>query len=189
MSLNILAISGSLRKASLNRKALQIAKKIAQEAGENVTEIDLKELNIPMYDGDIEGDLKAGTFPEPAKKFKDAVAAADVLIIASPEYNYSISGALKNAIDWASRQGNPFEGKFAILFGVSNGQYGTIRGQPHVRQMLQQMGVFMLPTPIVYISNGNEAFNEDGSFVDPKLTERIQKLVTQSIDAAKKLKA
>lgn len=188
MSLNILAISGSLRKASLNRKALQVAKKIAQDAGGNVTELDLKELNIPMYDGDIEGDLRAGTFPESAKKLKDAIAAADILIIASPEYNYSISGALKNAIDWASRQGNSLEGKFAVLFGVSNGPYGTARGQPHVRQIFQQLGTLMLPGPVIYIGNGQDAFNEDGSFKDQKLMERMQKLITQTIETAKKLK-
>lgn len=189
MALHVLAISGSLRISSLNRKALQQAKKFALEAGAEVEELDLKELNLPMYDGDIEGDIKTGTFPEAAAKLKQALEKADAILIASPEYNFSISGALKNMIDWASRQGNSLNGKWVTLFGVSNGQYGTVRGQPHVRQILQQLGVFMLPTPAVYVANGNEAFNEDGTFVDAKLAERLQTLVTKTIETAGKLKA
>ena len=124
MALKVLGISGSLRKYSYNRKALQIAKKIASDLGAEVSEADLKELNLPIYDGDIE----AQGLPESVKKFKAAVEVNDVLLIVSPEYNYSISGALKNAFGWASRGGNSFDGKWAVIFGVSPGAFGTLRG-------------------------------------------------------------
>lgn len=113
--LKVLAISGSLRRDSCNRKALQIAKKIAADWGAEISELDLKTMNLPIYDGDIE----AQGMPEAVQKLKAAVEATDVLLIASPEYNHSISGALKNAIDWLSRGENSLDGKLTAIFGAS----------------------------------------------------------------------
>ncbi len=110
--LNVLAFSGSLRTDSYNRKALQAAKKIAAAAGAIVNELDLRQLALPIYDGDIE----AAGMPESALRLKAAVEASDLLLIASPEYNSSISGALKNAIDWLSRGKNSLDGKIAAVF-------------------------------------------------------------------------
>lgn len=184
MALKVLGISGSLRTGSYNRKALQIAKKMAAELGAEVSEIDLKELNLPLYDGDIE----AQGLSESVKKLKSAIEAADVLLIASPEYNYSISGALKNALDWASRSGNSFDGKWAVIFGASSGSFGTLRGQFQLRQIFYDLNVLVLPQPQVFIKSAGEAFNPDGSFKDEKLHEQLKSLIRKTIIMAEKLK-
>lgn len=176
-NIKVVAISGSLRLDSYNRKVLQLAKRFALEAGAFVEEIDLKELNLPLYDGDIE----ALGFPENVKKLKSAVESADVILIASPEYNHSISGALKNAIDWLSSSKNSLDGKVAVIFGASTGLYGTIRGQAHLRQILTALNVTMVLVPQVFIRSAKEAFNEDGTLKDVKLQNQLQKLITKSI--------
>ncbi len=184
MALKVLGISGSLRNDSFNRKLLQIAKKIASDLGAEVSEADLKELNLPIYDGDIE----AQGLPESVKKFKAAVEANDVLLIASPEYNYSISGALKNALDWASRGGNSFDGKWAVIFGASSGSFGTLRGQFQLRQIFYDLNVLVLPQPQVFIKFAGEAFNPDGSFKDPKTYETLKTLIQKTFGMVQKLK-
>lgn len=184
MNLNVLAISGSLRTASFNRKALQIAKRFAADAGAEVTEIDLRELNLPLYDQDIQDK----GLPESVRKFKAAVESADVLLIASPEYNYGVSGVLKNAIDWASRQGNSWGGKWAAIFGASDGIVGTLRGQFQLRHVLTSVNVFVVPQPQVFIRNANEAFNPDGSLKDEKLNDQLKKLVVRTLEIAVKVR-
>jgi chromate reductase len=183
--IKVLGISGSLRTESTNRKALHQAMRFAAEAGGTVTEIDLKELELPPYDEEIQ---RAG-WPEGALKLRSAIEAADVLLIASPEYNYSIPGGLKNAIDWASRGKNPFDGKIAAIFGASNGPFGTIRMQPHLRQVLAALNVLVLPQPQVFIRAAREAFAEDGSLVDPKLALQLRTLVNKTLHVARSLKA
>lgn len=182
--LHVLAISGSLRTASYNRIALQIAKRIASDLGAEVKEIDLRELSLPLYDQDIQDT----GMPEPVLSLKAACTAADALLIASPEYNYSISAALKNALDWASRGGNSLSGKVAAVFGASDGRIGTARGQPHLRQILMSLNVIATPQPQVYITMADQAFNPDGSLKDPKLNEQLQKLVANTLSLAQKLK-
>jgi chromate reductase len=145
--IKVLAISGSLRNDSLNRKALQIAKQIASMAGAAVEEADLKTLALPIYDGDIE----AAGVPEPVARLNGMVQAADLLLIASPEYNRSFTGALKNAIDWLSRGHNVLDGKVAAIFGASPGPFGTVNGQNHLRQVLAALNVLVIPQPQVTI--------------------------------------
>jgi len=183
--MHALAISGSLRTGSYNRKALQIAKKMAAELGAQVSEIDLKSLALPIYDQDIQD---MGML-ESAIKLKSAIEAADALLIASPENNYSISAALKNALDWASRNGNSWSGKVAAVFGASDGRIGTARGQVHLRQILMSLNVIATPQPQVYISLADQAFNLDGSLKDPKLNEQLHKLITNTLTLAQKLKS
>jgi chromate reductase len=175
--LKVLGISGSLRRDSYNRKALQMAKRFAAEAGAEVTEVDLKELALPIYDGDIE----AQGLPESVLRLKAAIEAAHVLLIAAPEYNHSISGALKNAIDWLSRQKNSLDGKVAAIFGASTGVFGTARGQYHLRQTLASLNVLVIPQPQVYISSAADAFHPDGSFKNPKTAELLQRLVERAL--------
>lgn len=185
-SLRVLAICGSLRKESYNRKALQIAKKIATELGAQVEEADLKELNLPFFNEDIE---KEGD-PESVKKLKEMAEKAQVFIIASPEYNRSISGALKNALDWLSRgETTTIEGKVAAIFGASPGMFGTIRGQEHLRQVLAHNDVHVLPGTTLYVTYAGKAFNEDGTFADPKTHEKMKTLLSKTFDFAKKLKS
>ncbi|MBA4311771.1 MAG: NADPH-dependent oxidoreductase [Chlorobiaceae bacterium] len=176
--LRVVGISGSLRRESFNRKALQTAKKIALEMGVDVDEIDLKELNIPMYDGDIE----SNGFPDAVQRLRNKVESADMLIIATPEYNHSISGALKNAIDWLSTGKNILDGKTAAIFGASNGLFGTMRAQAHLRQILNALNVIIAPQPQLFIRSAKEAFALDGSLSDQKLFLQMQKLIKKTIE-------
>lgn len=107
--------------------------------------------------------------------------ASDVILIASPEYNFTIPGGLKNAIDWASRKGNAFDGKVAAIFGVSNGQRGTVRMQPDMYKVFSTLNVMHVPQPQVAISMGDEAFNDDGSLKDKKTEERLKLLVQKTL--------
>jgi chromate reductase, NAD(P)H dehydrogenase (quinone) len=175
--LNILAMSGSLRAESYNRKALQIAKKIASEFDVNIYEIDLKKIALPVFDAD----LRTNGFPDSVLKLKQAVEAADVLLIATPEYNHSIPGPLKNAIDWASDKTNPFSGKTAAIFGASTGIFGTLRSQLQLRQVLASLNVELLPQPQVYIRTAEEAFLPDGSLVDPRILKQMHSLIESTI--------
>lgn len=185
LNLKVLAISGSLRRESFNRKALAIAKQLATELASDIQEADLKQLALPVYDEDIE----TQGMPESVTQLKSAVAAADVLLIASPEYNHSIPGGLKNAIDWLSRGRNSLDGKVAAIFGASSGPYGTARGQIHLRYVLEVLNVLVIPQPMIYLRNGAESFNPDGSFKDPKTTHLLKKLIERALTTASKLKA
>jgi chromate reductase len=181
--IHVLGIAGSLRKESLNRRALQIAKRFATELGAEVDEADLKELALPVYDEEIETQGMPGS----VTRLKQMVEAADVLLIASPEYNHSIPGGLKNAIDWLSRGKNSLDGKVTALFGASSGPYGTARGQIHVRYVLNVLNVLVTPQPMVYIRNGEDAFNADGSLKDPKTAAVLKKLVERTLGTAARL--
>jgi chromate reductase, NAD(P)H dehydrogenase (quinone) len=180
--IHILAIAGSLRSESLNRKALQIAKKIAFELGAAVREIDLKTLALPVFDED----LRTHGFPESVVTLKQAIEAADVLLIATPEYNHSIPGPLKNAIDWASDKTNPFSGKVAVVFGASNGLNGTLRAQIHLRQVLAALNVELVPQPQIFIRSALEAFLPDGSLVDSKLMKQLHLLIQETLKLAQR---
>lgn len=183
--LNVLGISGSLRKASLNKKVLGVALGIAESKGAAIGEADLAELDIPLFNQDIED---AG-MPESVAKFRKLIEWADVLIISSPEYNHSISAALKNALDWGSRDRNAFKGKVAALTGASPGSFGTVRAQPEERHVLQTLGVYMLPMPEVMVSKAGEAFDETGKMIDERALEKLKTLVADTLEFAVKLKA
>ena len=183
--MNVLGIAGSLRKDSLNRKALQIAKEFATAAGAQVEEADLKDLALPVYDEDIENQ----GMPPQVLRFKEMVERADALLIASPEYNHSIPGGLKNAIDWLSRGKNSLDGKVACVFGASPGFFGTARGQMHVKYILGVLNVLVIPQPLVYVRQADQAYNPDGSFKDPKTSHLLQKLVERTLQVARQLSA
>ena len=184
-NLQVLGIPGSLRRDSLNRKALRIAMQFAAELGAEVGHADLKELALPVYDGDVE----AEGMPQSVLRLKAMVEAADALLIASPEYNHSIPGGLKNAIDWLSRGRNSLDGKVVALFGASNGQFGTARGQLAVRQTLGALNVLVLPQPLVYIRQAEHAFQPDGSFQDSKTADLLKALVARALRVAALLKS
>ena len=179
-TLNALAFAGSMRLESFNRKALQIAKKIVSELNINIKELDLKTLDLPLFNED----LRINGFPESVKILKDAIAAADVLVIATPEYNHSIPGVLKNLIDWASDVTNPFEGKVAAIFGASNGLVGTLRSQIHLRQVLAALNVELVPQPQVFIRSAREAFLPDGSLADKKIEQQLHQLMEATLTLA-----
>lgn len=176
-SLHIVAVSGSLRAGSLNRKALAVAKRIALDLGAEVEEIDLAKLELPVFNEDI----RVHGFPESVKTLKNKIQSADILLIATPEYNHSIPGPLKNAIDWASDKTNPFSGKIAAIFGASNGPNGTLRAQLHLRQVLASLNVTVVPQPQVFIRFAQESFLVDGSFSDAQIPKQLQKLITAAL--------
>jgi chromate reductase, NAD(P)H dehydrogenase (quinone) len=180
--INILAIAGSMRTESLNRKTLRVAKQIALSLNANVIELDLKTLELPLFNED----LRADGFPISVSKLKEALASADVILIATPEYNHSIPGVLKNAIDWASDKTNPFSGKTAAIFGASGGPNGTLRAQLHLRQILTALNVELAAQPQVFIRDGNDAFLPDGSITDKKLEKQLHILIEKTIELAER---
>src|SRR3954465_11244079 len=140
----IVAVAGSLRGASLNRKLLALAGRDAEALGAVVEVLDLKALALPVYDQDVED---AG-MPESVVRLKESIHRAQGLLICTPEYNASIPGGLKNAIDWASRPGaipNPFRDKVVLVMGATGGASGTRGVQPHLRQSLAALGAWALP--------------------------------------------
>lgn len=170
--MNILFVCGSLRKESWNRKLLALAMTAAHELGAEVSEAPIGDL--PLYNEDIEEE----PWPVAAKKFYDQIAAADAICIVSPEYNYSIPGGLKNALDWASVGDNAWKDKRVALMGVSVGSIGTARGQMHLRQALLGTGpIWVIPQPQICVGPAAMAFNDGGSLKDAKLHERVVQLL------------
>ena len=172
----ILAFAGSTRTDSFNKKLVKIAAMGAQAAGAQVTFIDLRDFPMPLYDGDLE--IKEG-IPPHAIKFKEALLSHQGLLISSPEYNSSISGVLKNAIDWASRAlpGEAplscFTNKVAGLMSASPGALGGLRGLVHLRSILENIHVLVLPDQIA-VAKAHEAFHADGSLKDIKQQAAVQ---------------
>ena len=174
----ILAFAGSTRTDSFNKKLVKTAAIGAKDAGADVTVIDLRDFQVPIYDGDLE--MKDG-LPSSARKLKDLMLAHQGLLISSPEYNSSISGVLKNTIDWASRQSDGeiplacFKDKVAGLMSASPGGLGGLRGLVHVRAILENIGVLVIPNQVA-ISKAHEAFNLDGSMKDEKQEQQVKKI-------------
>ncbi|MDH3361927.1 MAG: NAD(P)H-dependent oxidoreductase [Nitrosopumilus sp.] len=174
----ILAFAGSTRTDSFNKKLVKIAAAGAKEAGTDVTIIDLRDFQMPLYDEDLE---RQEGLPSNTRKLKELMASHDGFLIASPEYNSSISGVLKNTIDWTSRHSNGespmscFKDKVAGLMSASPGGLGGLRGLVHVRAILENMGVLVIPEQIA-ISKAHEVFNSDGFMNDPKQEQRIKSI-------------
>lgn len=187
----ILALAGSTRAGSVNKKLLGVAATAARDAGAEVTVVDLRDLALPLYDGDFE---ESNGLPEGAKKLKALMKSHHGLLLACPEYNSSISPALKNAIDWASRkeQGEKpleaFTGKVAALISASPGALGGLRGLVTVRSILGNIGVLVLPEQ-VSVSKAHEAFAEDGSLTDAKRLASVKSLTAKLADTIRKLHA
>jgi chromate reductase len=175
----ILAFAGSLRRDSFNKKLVRVAADAARAAGAEVTLLDLSDLPMPVYDGDLE---QAEGVPANARRFKELMLAHQGLLISSPEYNSSISAALKNAIDWASRpeKGEAplacFEGKVAALLAASPGALGGLRGLVTLRSILSNIRVLVLPDQLA-VAKAQEAFGEDGALKEPKQRAAVEAIV------------
>lgn len=191
MPLRVLAFAGSLRKDSWNRKLVTAAAGFARAAGAEVTVADLREFDLPMFDEDCE---KAQGMPPGGKRLKELFASHQALLISSPEYNSSISGVLKNAIDWASRPspGEPplaaFRGKVAGLLAASPGALGGLRGLVHLRSILGNIGVIVIPEQVA-VSKAHEAFQADGSLKDAKQADAVRGVAEALVRVATKLNA
>jgi len=174
----ILAFAGSARKDSFNKKLVRIAARAAEEAGAEVTVLDLADYPLPLYDGDSEA---MEGLPANAAKLKQLFLAHDGLLIASPEYNSSVTPLLKNTIDWVSRSAAgeeplaAYKNKAAVLMAASPGGLGGLRGLVHLRAILQNIGVIVLPDQRA-VSSAAGAFDEAGQLKDAKLQQSVQGL-------------
>ena len=172
----ILAMAGSMREQSFNRKLLRHAAGVAGEAGAEVDVVELRELALPLYDGDLEA---ASGLPPEAVAFQERIARAHGLLLACPEYNNSIPGVFKNAIDWASRPpGNPFPGKVAALLGASTGGAGAMRAVLHLRQVLTSRNVWVVPAQAT-VPHAAQAFDESGVLTDSSAQKQVAAAVEQ----------
>ncbi len=175
----ILAFAGSLRKDSFNKKLVKIAIKGAQDAGADVTYIDLKDYPLPVYDQEIED---SQGLPENALKIKKLMLEHDGFLISCPEYNSSMTAAFKNLIDWASRPANAdevylccFIDKVVALLSASPGQLGGLRGLVHARAMFSNIFSIVLPQQ-KSISQANQAFDESGNLKDNKQQTEVMNI-------------
>lgn len=167
--MKILGISGSLRKNSYNTAALRAAQELLPQ-GVTLEIFDLSP--IPMYNDDI------SPFPAAVQLLGERIATADALLIATPEYNHSIPGVLKNALDWVSQLPNrPCESKPVALFGVSAGRFGTLRAQLHLREVCAALSMFVLPKPELFISQAEGKFDAQGRLIDAPTRERLRALL------------
>ena len=176
MTLRLLGVAGSLRKASLNRALLRA---IAEVLPDTAT-LDLFEGlgALPTFDPDVAGE------PEPVVRWKAALAAADGVVIATPEYNYSIPGVLKNAIDWASRPPptSPLRNKPMGIVSAATGISGGMRAQYHLRQILVFTNSPAMLQPEVIIPRAHERFDADGRLVDVSTRELLSKFGAGLVD-------
>ena len=173
--MNIVAISGSLRKDSFNTALLRAMQSLAP-SDMQITIADIS--GLPLYSQDAEA-----SFPPAAQVLKDAIEAADGVIIATPEYNRSISGVLKNAIDWASRPWgkNSFAGKPVLTAGVSVGSIGTAVAQSHLRQILAYLDMHIVGQPELYLGPAQTLFDAEGNLTN----ESTKELLTKALEALK----
>ena len=177
--MRVLGISGSLRRDSYNSGLLRAAADVLPPGAELEIFDGLKAL--PAYDAD--DDLGLG--PEPVRRLRDAIADADAVLIVTPEYNASLPGVLKNALDWASRPHatNPLRGKPAAVVGASTGMFGAVWAQAEGRKVLSTIGARVLDAELP-VAEADERFDADGRLTDPEVEERLGEIVAELVEAA-----
>lgn len=175
--LRVLAVAGSLRRESWNRRLLKAA---AEEAPTGMVVTVYDDLaSVPLFNEDVE----AAGEPDPVHRFRRVVAAADGLLIATPEYNQSVPGVLKNAIDWLSRPPEEvLAGKAVAVIGATPGLWGTRYAQKELRHVLTATESFVLPAPAIYIPSAASLFDETGRLTDPSTRERLGRFLPAFAD-------
>jgi len=187
----ILAFAGSAREGSFNKRLVKIAAQGARDAGAEVTFLDLRELPLPIYDADMEA---AEGLPENARRLKEMFRTHDGFLISSPEYNSSISALLKNTLDWVSRpvESDPplagFAGKVAAIMSASPGALGGLRGLVHVRAILSNLKVLVLPDQLS-IPKAKDAFTDRGELADARKHDAVRQLGAKLAELIRKLHA
>lgn len=185
----ILAFAGSLRVGSFNKKLVRLAAQGARAAGAEVTELDLRDIPMPLYDGDIE---REQGLPPSAKVFKRLLIEHQGILVSTPEYNTAISAVLKNAIDWASRTeaGDPpmvaFKGKVGGLMAATPGYFSGVRSMAMLRAILSHLGVVVIPTQLG-IPRVGEAFDADGNLRDERQAETVRSIGAEVVSFVGKL--
>jgi chromate reductase len=180
--INILGFAGSLRKNSYNKGLLRAAASLVpKEATLEIFDLE----GIPPFNQDFERQP-----PDKIKEFKAKIRAADALLIATPEYNYSIPGVLKNAIDWASRPygDNAFEDKPVAMMSASIGMLGGARAQYHLRQVFVTLYMHALSWPELMVTYAQEKFDENGNLTDEKTKTKVKELLENLVDWTRRLK-
>ncbi len=179
--MKIIAISGSLRKTSLNTALLRTLQGLASTD----LEIEIATLRgIPVYDGDDE--VETGK-PAAVLELDKRIRAADGVIIATPEYNFTIPGGLKNATDWLSRGGSPFKWKPTGIMGASGGPVGTARSQYQLRQNLQALEAITMPKPEIFVGNADSKFDKSGTLTDETTRKHLEAWLKAFGDWVKKV--
>jgi chromate reductase len=183
VGIHVVGISGSLRKGSYNSALLNAASELLPE-GMTLEKFDLS--CIPLYNEDV----RALGYPKAVQEFRDRLAAADAVLFATPEYNFSIPGVLKNAIDWASRPPDPpLDGKPVAIMGASTGNFGTVRAQMHLRQVCVFCNMFPLNRPEVLVMRAREKFDSGGRLVDETARGFIRDLLVALADWTRRLQS
>jgi chromate reductase len=178
----ILGFAGSLRKGSYNKALLYAASKLVPKDAK-LEIFDLE--GIAQFNQDLEDRM-----PQKVKEFKAKIRAANALLIATPEHNYSVPGVLKNAIDWASRpyDDNSFEGKPVAVMSASPGMFGGARAQYHLRQVLVSLNMHAINRPEVIVASVDEKIDEKGNLTDEKTRKKIGQLLESLVNWTKRLK-
>jgi NAD(P)H-dependent FMN reductase len=186
----VLALAGSLREKSFNKALVRIAARGAEAAGAEVTVLDMRDYRLPVFDGDAEAREGA---PDAVRALKAQFFAHDGLLIASPEYNGSLTAALKNALDWLSRREEgeaplaAFDGKVAGLLAASPGGLGGLRGLAHLRQILSGIRVLVIPEQYA-LANAQEALDVEDGLREPQQEAAVQAIGARVSDLARRLK-
>jgi chromate reductase len=182
--LTVIGIAGSLRRASFNRGLIRAAVDVAP-SGIVVIPYDLAD--IPLFNADIEAEGD----PDAVTSFKEAIAVADAMVIASPEYNHCVPGVLKNAIDWASRPArrSVLTEKPVAIMGASSGRGGTARAQAHLRDGLTYTNGLVLPLPEVLVDLAGDKFDSDGNLTDASTRQEVRDLLVALASWTRRLRA
>jgi NAD(P)H-dependent FMN reductase len=184
--IRILAFSGSARRESLNRKLLAVTVQAVREAGGEVTLLDLNDVPLPLYHGDLED---AEGLPVNAVKIIDLITSHQGLLVASPEYNSMITPLLKNTIDWCTRADiNPLTGKVAAVVSASPGMLGGVRSMQLAKQLLLHLGCHVVPAQCI-LPKAHEAFDEKGALKEPRTQKSVQTLAAELVRTTRRLTA
>lgn len=179
--MKLIGISGALRKASTNTGLLRAAEELLPA---HIT-LDIATLHgIPLYDGDVEAESGR---PASVQALDERITQADGVIIACPEYNFSITGVLKNATDWLSRGSSQFKWKRVGIIGAGAGNFhGTGRAQYHLRQNLQALQAIVMPKPELFINHNEQKFDDAGNLIDAETRKHLQKWLAAFIEWVEK---
>lgn len=191
MGVSVLVIAGSTRTEAYSKKLARVAARSIDQAGGTATLVDLRDYPLPLYDGDLEASVG---LPEPALRLRALLKRHDALLIATPEYNGSLSGVLKNALDWVSRPYaaepgiSAYREKVAALLSSSPGALGGLRALVHLRQVLQSVGCLVI-TEQFALGNAGAAFDAEGGLNDAKQAAGVAGVVRRLLDVAARLGA